>query len=802
MFSAQALSPAPRNGAAYTASSRPAWIRCLQNVGVLLLPLATVIIGLLPHLSRLSDNTAEAHPHWWDAMGHLYLCWERFRSLTFQQGFFDFLWYYPYANTGTYNEPSLTQGLLFGVFSLFTAGEPLAFNLGMATIVLLNAIALYVLTDEMVNHRWVAVIFATVGGLSPFAWVRYAHPPNTVIFWGLLGLYFVSKASSHASWRNCLAALAMFVIQAFSSFYVSMFFVIPLLFFVPAALVKSVQTKQVKRLLLRGVLATLLFLPFLFFLTASYTYTRTELNRKNTYEYVSRLLPRTTTDYLDVGPIACHLRALGITEDKNKCRGEMFPGRLVIAGTVLALILAVGHAAAGKWLTRSVFVRSFLVVVGLTFAVVLRESWPFHLAVWANLWLPVRGKGCLAVRSPIAVPLVTALVVADIACNPTVRILGIDFGSIHRIFYSVIPGFDGLRTEYRIAVLLPPLMAMIGAHGLRGLLQLSWLRKSSLARVSLLVSLTLCCVVEGQPRWQDYRYLGRSDRPEPVLSTVARLPSDAAVAVVKGRGPGIARRNPRDACYFVAFPVIHKHPQITGYSTYDSPAAVAIERAERLNDHDARLKWASRLAYLFGGTHLIVHWRREQTPHAAILQAMAAVIGSETHLVSADSHLALFRLGTFADVSHGPVSAPRPAGNAVRPLHMRASTGEMGMHPAYDDHPHSAWNSGFLQRRGQWVSLHFGRKHTFQAIGFTPGLRVESVPLAYTIEALTGANWESVASVRKWTVTQDLIERPGTGHIVVAFPKTSTDRLRIRIDAATPWPLRLADVVGYVSSSK
>ena len=86
------------------------WLaRRLRRVPAWLLPIGAVAFGVAPHLGRLADGVAKAHEYWYDAVGHLYLSWERFQSLTLRHGFFDFRWFFPYADTGTYNEPALTH---------------------------------------------------------------------------------------------------------------------------------------------------------------------------------------------------------------------------------------------------------------------------------------------------------------------------------------------------------------------------------------------------------------------------------------------------------------------------------------------------------------------------------------------------------------------------------------------------------------------------------------------------------------------------------------------------------------------
>ena len=68
---------------------------------------------------------------------------------------------------------------------------------------------------------------------------------------------------------------------------------------------------------------------------------------------------------------------------------------------------------------------------------------------------------------PAAVDKTYALLVVDIALNPTIEFLDFKFSSVYQYFFAFVPGFDGLRSEYRIIVLLPIFMSIIAAIALR-----------------------------------------------------------------------------------------------------------------------------------------------------------------------------------------------------------------------------------------------------------------------------------------------------------------------------------------------
>lgn len=773
-------------------------------------PLAVIAVGVAPHLGKLRDNVVAAHEYWYDSVGHLYLSWERFQALTFQHGFFDFRWFAPYPNTGTYNEPALSHGILFGVFNLVFA-EPLAFNLAMIAILALNAIALYLLVNDIVRRPWIAAVFATVGALSPFAWVRYAHPPNTVLFFGLLGLFFLRRAAHRPTLSRCIAAPAMFVLQLFSSFYTGMFFVVPLVVYLPHALALAKANGNLKALVVRAGLASLALAPLLALLQLSYAETRHELGKVNTYEYVSSYMPLHAQDLLPHAPLVCQLRVLGIGRPQAECRDEDFPGRLAIAGGLAGLVLAAVLGA--RRLARSrprnkgeairLALRLGLPPAGLIAALVLGRTLPFHLSLWAALAVPDARPGrSLAIRSRIAVPLAAALLVLDVALNPIVPLFGRELGSIHRVFFALVPGFDGLRSESRIVVLVPVFLAILGACGARWVLALLPGLRAGMAPVVAVAALGLWALVDAQPMWQEYKPLPRSDRVGAALRAAAALPARDVLAVVKGDGAHIARRRHSDANYFLGHIVLHGHRQVTGYSTYNTPASEAIERAASLHDPGARLPWAARVAYLFGATHLLIDWVDRPAPPRAAVESMLRFEGPP-RLVAVDDHMALVALGPFADTTHGPSPAvPGPdALVARRPDRAKGSNPSWRLAAAVDGNPATAFTTRTLQREGEWVAMEWSGPVRLAGVGFSPGLAVESLPIGYVVEVQDGVTWRVVAERNEWDVPRSLIDRPGTGLVTVAFAPVETRAARLRLTRSSPWPWSLASLAGLASDT-
>ncbi len=775
----------------------------IRRFAPVLFPFAVILVGIAPHVRKLGDYLVASHEYWYDGLIHTYLSWERFSALKFDHGFFDYKWFAPYSSTGTYNEPGLTNGILFGLFDALTPGEVWAFNLSMIAILALNGLALYLLIKDFVHNRWVAAIFATVGALSPFAWVRYFHPANTIIFWGLLGLLFLRRAVREPTWRRCFAAPALFVAQLFSSLYTGMFFFVPLILLAPMAVAEAHARGLLAKFCLRIGVAVLAMLPLLAGLQLAYLDTRHELGRENTYAYVSMWMKRGTQDLVPKAPLTCQLRTLGVVADQKKCRDELFPGRLVLVTAVLGLLAACMVSIRKKRRSKYWIFHVAFPLVGLVAALLSGYTFPVHIGIWLALcwplWQPRKWAG---VRNRMAVYAAVSLFIVDVALNPTIDI-GVELASIYQLFFYAVPGFDGIRSEYRIVVLLPVFLAIVGAIATRYLVTMAALRRWHRCRLAMLVVLGAWAVFDAQPAWQEYRPAPRSDRRTPVLAAAAALPQDAVLAIVKGRGRTITRRIDADGAYWDAYVMIHGHRQITNKSTYKAPASESIQRSVvRLRNRAARLPWAMRLAYLFGGTHMIIDWRGASAPSNRVVEKMLPDEAT-TKIVARDEHMVLVEIEDFPGTAHGPVPATKTVDEVIDTTWKVRSSGAWSKNPtknAVDGDFQTRWSTRRSMSTDDWISFEAPGAVCVSGIGFTPGLGIERHPTSYTVEVYENGSWRRVAEQTRWEIPQTLVDRPGSGLIDVSIKPVQTKKIRIRSTCKTPWPWSIARFVAYRGS--
>jgi len=763
---------------------------------VWLLPVLTLVVALYPHAPKLDDHVVKAHGAWYDAIGHMYVSWERFRALTFQTDFFDFLWFHPYANTGTFNEPSVAQGLLFGLFNSFIAAEPLAFNVAMIAILVLNLVACYLLLRDIVDHRWIAMVFAHVGAFSPFAWTRYAHPSNTVIFFGILGLLFLRLAARDGRWRWCILAPLMFVLQFYSTLYVGMFFAFVLGLYLPWTLGRASVNKVFTRVLVRMALAAALMLPSVYYLYQAYSMPVEQLGEPNTYHYVCKKFPKGVNDIMNKESLDCHLRLLGKEVNWRECRPEMYPGRLAVWGGLVGLLAAI---VAASRVPRESLLRSALrwgaVLIGLKLAFYWDKTLPLHVGIWIALLVPGKKPGgSVGLRGEIAVPLACLLLILDIAVNPTVAFYRFKLQSIFYYIFEHVPGAPGLRSEYRIVVLVPVFLAIIGAWGAKQIITVLENHRHRFIAAGALLALSGVAVVTSLPSWQTYAAIPSSTRLSPVLRAARDLPADAVMSVIGASGTRIRREKHSEDGYSVAYAMFHRHRQVSGRATHRSPAARAISTAVKLDAE--RLLWTARVARLFGTSHLIVDWHRGRAPAEKRLVEMLKPVPTAKLLVRS-RHMALVELGDMPEVARGPVADLDPPGRELRPVAASASDGAKAADHVADGNVRTVWSTGRPQQADDWIAISFDEPATILGLGYTPGLQTATLPFAFAVEVKKGDDWVEVGRKERWEVPQSLVDKPRSGRLVVSFEPVETTAVRVRLVDGSPWPLTVAEMVGF-----
>ena len=739
-------------------------------------------LGVAPHLSSLTHSVPTSHQHWYDAYGHLYLAWERAQTLVGGRGFFDFRFFWPYASTGTYNEPSLTQGALFGVFSAMGAPTPLAFNLMCLAVLVANGLALNALLWLAVRRRALAAVFATVGALSPFIWARAIYPPTTLVFWGLLGALYVARSARRPSLIVGAAGPVCFALQAYSSLYAAMAFAVPATIYGPVIVARAWRRGTLRRAIAGWLIGLAIAGPPLVWLHGAYAETRRALHTGGTRASVAKHMPMATSDLLPRTELACQLRWAGVERSGEACRETLFPGRLAVVGALVAL----GLVGLGLRRRRRLGRVAVAIAAGAILTVVLGQTWPGHVGLWAAL---------IAARHPRAAragpPLAAALLIMDVATNPVVSLAGFELESAHRWFFAVVPGFDGLRSEYRVAVLLAPCLAALGAIASR------W--SGRLDRGLPLAGLVLWALFDARPMWQAFRPVVHGGNAGAALRAAATLPDEAVLAVIRMRGRTPSRPGDVDQNRWLTYVTVHRHRQITAYATYQSPGSRAVRRAAQLEPIESRWCWIARTARLLGATHLLLDWHGEPASSPESLVRQFAARSCRLRPVIVDDRRALVAIDDAPNTAHGPVPDVPPAPSALLFGEIRTSPRTGAVHRIADGDPSTIWRLPRRQRNGDAVQLLWTSPHEIAGLAFSVGPEITSIPTGYAIEVRSGGGWARVAEQRVWAVPESLIRAPWDGWITARFDPTPARAVRLVVTQPSPWPLAISRIAAIAA---
>jgi hypothetical protein len=284
----------------------------------------------------------------------------------------------------------------------------------------------------------------------------------------------------------------------------------------------------------------------------------------------------------------------------------------------------------------------------------------------------------------------------------------------------------------------------------------------------------------------------------PVLEAASELPEGSVIAFMNGRGDTLVRYLEHVGAYWDNYIVLHGHRQITSKSTYKTPASEAIAwGATRLAEKDKRIRWSRRIAYMFGATHIIIDWGGARAPSTRVIEAMIAHAPG-ARMLARDREMVLLEIGTPSKTAHGPVPSARIEGTELEVAwQMRSSDRSAEGELAFDEDFTTMWTGRRGQRVGDWVEFEADEPRCLTGVGFTPGLRIERQPVAYSVEVLTDSGWKEVASQTRWEVPQTMVEKPGTGMIRIPFPSVRSGLIRISIIEGSPWPWSIAEFRAY-----
>ncbi len=284
--------------------------------------------------------------------------------------------------------------------------------------------------------------------------------------------------------------------------------------------------------------------------------------------------------YLTADP---NLRLWGsLAQAWPKAEGALFPGLTIVALAIVGAGVARSprDSGPGAALPLAILMASLALLIALLFGWSIRvpflkvASFPRALLVVAGLWaivLAVSPPSRRAVRGWLASPAGLFTLVAIFAIvmswGPSIAAKGrtIAPANLYTLFYTWVPGFDGIRAPARFAMILAFALAVLGALGLARLERGGTGLLAAIAATVLILFEGIAVPIPINQNAVDYQRPGLAPLPgsvadvPPVYGFVSTLPASAAIVELPLGEPAFDVR-------YMFYSTTHWRPLVNGYS--------------------------------------------------------------------------------------------------------------------------------------------------------------------------------------------------------------------------------------------
>ncbi len=222
------------------------------------------------------------------------------------QSFWNFPFYFPVENVGTYGDILLGVAPIYWIFRFAQFAPDTSFQLWQITVVTLNYVAFYYLLRHIFNLTWWACgLGAFLFAFASPRMVHFLHPQFLPQFYSIIVLYFAGKLAlavhrreQRTGWQLTIwmsVACLAFVLQWYSSFYYGWLLTFSLgVAAVWAILIKRSRLfclQMARRYWLQGSLAAVSGAALLYPMAKRYHDAAKELGLRE-FGHVHRFLPR------------------------------------------------------------------------------------------------------------------------------------------------------------------------------------------------------------------------------------------------------------------------------------------------------------------------------------------------------------------------------------------------------------------------------------------------------------------------------------------------------------------------------
>lgn len=625
----------------------------------------------------------------WDLGDSLLNCWivawnaERILrllggDLTALQGFYDANIFHPQPLTLAYSELLFAQTLqVLPVYAL-TGNLVLCYNLLVISSFVLSALGMYLLVRELVGDWRAAFLGGLVFAFLPWRFGQMPHVQVLATQWMPFTLYAMRRYFDGRRPIALVGAAAALLLNNHSNGYFLLFFA-P---FVAAYVLWEMTTRGLLRDLRTwlamagtGVVVGALTVPFML----PYVWLRRATGERRSvdevqwfaadvYAYVTgeaslrlfgpwlRTYPRAEGDlFMGVTPLVLAALAVawGLARTWRASRAAAAAGPVAGRGDILARLTRV--AVAGALAVGGIYfgVLIFLLTgAGGTFTVgplevrinsVTRSLWAMSGSALVLLVASARARAMvrLAWRSPLLLFVLFVVTGWWLSLGPRPQAYGHELNApgLYRLFYSYVPGFDGLRVPARFAVIVVLGLGVLAGFAVRDLGR-RWRRGFWFVPLAAFFLAESTVVPMPLNLSGGDRFVAPPSRVHarpieaPVYRYLASLPPGAVLVELPFGDVSWELR-------YVYYSAAHWHPLINGYSG-GFPESYLRMRAH-LDDPRRAPDDAWEALRRSGATHVVLHSQTYRGDEASEIRTWLE--GHGALAVAAFGQSAVFRLG-------------------------------------------------------------------------------------------------------------------------------------------------------------
>jgi hypothetical protein len=553
------------------------------------------------------------------------------------RGFWDAGIFHPEPLTLAYSEHLLAPTIEVLPLHAVTGNPVLCYNVLFLSTFFLSGLFCFLFVRDLTGSDLAAGMAGLFYALGPYRIYQIEHLQMLSSQWMPLSLLAFGRYFEGRRRAWLLLGVMALVLHNLSCGYLLFFFAPFVLLYVVHQVVARGLLRSVRvwlDLFLAGLAVTAATLPFLL----PYRELRARGGIVRPLEEIAYYAA--DVSYYAVAPQA--LRVVGpLLRGYTRPEGALYPGIVVAAMALLATSLVVRRAWRetaptandGGWLPRLTAWGAGLSLAATAIALVCRIP-----GIWERvpgLAFSVGGPAFLAAGLALATPRLrrflqrvamapptffagSALLAFWLSLGPTIRIAGrlTDLPSAYMLFFSYVPGFDGLRVPARFAMVLAFFLAVLGGYGTELLAR----RGGRFAVAVLCAAFFLDVVAIPLPING-----GEPEGPPTSDPELRRAPSTLAQGAAVAHAYDAVRTLPADSVLvelpfgarayevqYMFYALHHGHRLVNGWSGWEPPSYIArlvlSSRPWRLGRRGWEILRAS------GATHALVHedaWRHD-----------------------------------------------------------------------------------------------------------------------------------------------------------------------------------------------